>query len=356
MKYYDLIQQYVKTGSAIPVNQFNIIKGNKNLLKDYFRTRNNLVKKRKTSLVSYELGFINENLNYMSMFNKETLIWHFRLNILSGEAYNIFAKNIINLYGSEFNDNDIRDIIERSYNADVIGMLYKIMPEYFSSVYWKLKLIRLGVLDSSILDTVIEVKIPLNKMVNFVYADNYVISDILTYNAKNYCTGFMNRQSNWRVFANMLDYYVNSDNILKIRKLFSKRYYKMGVDDVARNALASVFYDEKMKDVKDAILYSHGNSTPENCPKMAYKALYDALSTYGEVKSLNENGAVVIVDVSKLDIVDAGSYCNSSDLECFFKSSIGNTIASPGIGSAKIDENKFNELLSDKLDELLNKP
>jgi hypothetical protein len=351
MNYYTLLKQYIATGLSLTGYQLSKISRDRSLLNSYFRARGRYLEQTRNLLKPYEIGFLIENPDYFAKFSKSDLMRVF----YNAEKIYIkgLAKNIIRIYGSELTIYERDKIIERSNDGDIIGLLYKINPEYYETDYWKVRLIHFGILDRSVLDTVVKVSFSFKELPGLLNIDRSVISDILKNNAKKYCSGV----SGISYYPQMtLEYDVYEDNKKKIIEVFLKRYPDMELSDVDRNVLMSIFYDIKFKDVLEAMRNSFVKSIPENCAEMLYNTLRDSLSYYGEVKSLNSDGAVLVVDISKFDIAGIKFKCGHYNLECFFKESIGITIQEPIIHLPEIDEDKFNKSLSIKLDELLNKP
>ena len=119
MTYYDLLKQYVSTGSALSEYQFDRIKKDGQLLNSYFYSRNKVIEYDYFDLKKYELKFIDRNLKYLSKLDnikRDAMIALLEMSIhkslLIDEFINIKGNTLkpwqIEILSFYSNDNSIR--------------------------------------------------------------------------------------------------------------------------------------------------------------------------------------------------------------------------------------------------------
>jgi len=114
MTYYDLLKQYVSTGSALSEYQFDRIKKDAQLLNSYFYSRNRELKW--DNLEVYEVEFIDNNPKYFNKFDVNNL---HRFLVFSRNS-DAIADKIIKLGGDALNYYAILSLLDYSSNKDLI--------------------------------------------------------------------------------------------------------------------------------------------------------------------------------------------------------------------------------------------
>jgi hypothetical protein len=132
MNYYDVLYQYIKSGVPLTEHQFNKIKINNHMIKSYFKGRSNVIDQASLDIKSdftfgdYEINFLNNNINYLSLINGYSV---FMLTITSGDPRKIIKikglkdfKNALDQHIGDFVNSgfDLEDLVYVSPNPDAL--------------------------------------------------------------------------------------------------------------------------------------------------------------------------------------------------------------------------------------------
>jgi hypothetical protein len=334
-KYYRLIKAYISAGwGALSDYRFKKITENPYLIKYYFRVRNRQIKDG-GDLEKIEREFLINNPGYFKLFDKDGLLW--QLNDINVKDNEHLVNVIIDLYGDDLDKDEFYKLITYWDNSDYVRRVYREHPDWFDNMGIRSMLVAKGILDRSEVDTVFRFKISLREIAQYfknVY-NSGIIEDILMNGSEYICrTGGGDQNEIYNKF-------VDSDNRNRIDGMNRGKFYTW----------LRMMYNVNFSDFIKGVI---GESVYEDCHRIAYNELKKALSYYGDVVELNQNGAVIVIDLSKFKLsYDLLYRCGNDDLECHFKTSIfGGAIKKPELNISVVDKDKFNRILASKLDEM----
>lgn len=160
-----------------------------------------------------------------------------------------------------------------------------------------------------------------------------------------------------------LEYYVNDENANKIREIIKSR---IGDDYDPEETLENLIdeYDDDY-DIRNAINGAHSDTASSEFYDYVISELKSSLREYGEVLRLDDEGAVIKIDlntvideweVDETDLDEAFENCGD-DPACVFGELMGEYYEKPGFSLddrwyASIDEDEFNSILEDRLAEI----
>ena len=157
-----------------------------------------------------------------------------------------------------------------------------------------------------------------------------------------------------------LEYHVNDENTNKIREIIKSR---MGDDYDPEETLENLIdeYDGDY-DIRSAINSSHSDTASSEYYNYVINELKSALEEYGEVLNLNDEGALIKINLTSVidnigadetEVDDAFERCND-DPSCVFGELLGDYYDKPRMRLddrlyPNIDEEDFNSYLNDRL-------
>lgn len=163
-----------------------------------------------------------------------------------------------------------------------------------------------------------------------------------------------------------LDYYVDNENEQKIKDIVMKIAQNKNFDyeDMSLEELIKEVDDNY--DVRNALSSSMHDAEIDSYYNYYIKTLRDALSEYGEVLRLNDEGALIKIDI--LNIIQSSQISQDEvdeiledrcdeDVQCLFGELVGDYFSKPDFRlddrwSPDVDEEQFNENLADRLSEI----
>ena len=284
---------------------------------------------------------------------------------------------LIQGFGSEYasqQDFKISDLPD-----NLIKDLYNNRPELFKSRSSQKKLISMGLIEPINVNNKIKVNIYVDRIGEYVDGDYRVGTKkrkLTNGSIQTENIGFFESILSgdaWRIYQvdevyvdweSALKYDVNSKNEGKIMEILSEMAEQKGIEiDPDKSLIDLIKLIDTDYLIIDALTNSVAISEEDSFLEYAYNGLKSALETLGYVEQLDDQGAILIVDMDKyLDELDDESYdeimdrCDD-DLDCVFNEMINNYIDKPEIEiddrwTPDIDENNFNFILDDKLSDI----
>ena len=273
--------------------------------------------------------------------------------------------------GSEYdsgNDFKITDLPK-----DLILDLYKNREEFFENPSMKYRLYTAGILDENPINWDIRIELTPNQL------DRYVDGDWVT----NRWTDKEGRRHESTMFETILmgdtyDFwysdsgdwksalYYNTDeeNEKKIKEYLTNlaKENDINIEDMSLEDMVEVLDDDY--EVREALSYSHNDAQAGDYSNYLYNELKSAVEEYGEVISMNDEGIVFNVDVEQFLSLDDEWVMEKFDE---FEGNVGDMFEemawSGDIEKPKfnpddryvpdVDEENFNEMLSDRLSEFI---
>ena len=284
---------------------------------------------------------------------------------------------LIQGFGSEYasqQDFKISDLPD-----NLIKDLYNNRPELFKSRSSQKKLISMGLIEPINVNNKIKVNIYVDRIGEYVDGDYRVGTKkrkLANGSIQTENIGFFESILSgdaWRIYQvdevyvdweSALKYDVNSKNEDKIMEILSEMAEQKGIEiDPDKSLIDLIKLIDTDYLIIDTLTNSVAISEEDSFLEYAYNGLKSALETLGYVEQLDDQGAILIVDMDKyLDELDDESYdeimdrCDD-DLDCVFNEMINNYIDKPEIEiddrwTPDIDENNFNFILDDKLSDI----
>jgi hypothetical protein len=271
--------------------------------------------------------------------------------------------DLVDGFGYEYDsDNDfkISDLPEEQ-----IISLYKQKPELFGGFREKRILKDLGLIDSA--PAIIETHININEMADYIRVGRDTRNDIfeLILGGDYYDLWDNSEYADWR---GAITYHVNKENISliwnKLKELAKNEGGELNEDYDIEDAIEE--FDNNY-DIRSAIKSSVNDAEASDYSDYLYRSVKDALEEYGEVRSLTDEGAEMLINVD--DVISKMSGIDSSDLDdiedncngdpsCVLSELLSNDwIDKPRLNIDDryipyVEDEYFNEILNDRLNEI----
>lgn len=177
-------------------------------------------------------------------------------------------------------------------------------------------------------------------------------------------------------WESVLDYHISEENKKTINEIINKLILDSGKEpeefkDVSLQDLINEFDDNN--DISSALSSSLSDAEADSYVSHLRETLMECLEEYGDVKSLNYDGAEIQIEMSNWvdkfdftdpyvrddDFLDFMEYRCEWDSECFFKETINEydefqpKFSIDDRWYPNVDDNYLNEILEDRLGELL---
>jgi hypothetical protein len=279
--------------------------------------------------------------------------------------------NKIKGFGSEYDSS--ADFKLSDLKKEEIENIYKSKPKLFDSRHGKKILMQYGIISKENFNNIVKVKISPDDVHKWIEGD-YVVRDSKEKNQRIYFSeallngdfsfiyeaGYDKNQ--WRYYLNG----INKENKTKIIKLLKSFTKKNGDKFIMNNDLEELIdeYDTD-DDIKQRINWSLSTCEENSYYEYALKQLTKALSEYGKVNIMYDEGVEINIDLdqvlekSGLDEEDIDNYFDncSDDPECVITEIIGDYYDKPTFRiddrwSPDIDDDLLNDDLSQRLDDL----
>jgi hypothetical protein len=266
---------------------------------------------------------------------------------------------LINGFGYEYNsanDFKISDLTE-----DEIKKLYTDRPEIFKGRQEKKLLRSLGLIEANKYSEKFTLKIPPTKLDYYVTGEySNILTDVINGDTYQYWDNAQHVE--WKYAA---DNELNDQNRTKIIELL-----KQTTPDLPEDIKISDLLDEFDEDdeIKNRIRWSVNDAEADDYQNYLYKNVVSAFEEYGKIISLNDEGAVIEVDLESLiqsnkiddeDLDEIAERCEGDNhVECLFDELLGDGhIEKPRLDIddrwyPDADRDNFNEILNDRLHEI----
>jgi hypothetical protein len=274
-------------------------------------------------------------------------------------------------FGSEYDA--ARDFKLTDLGDDVIRKLFAERPELFNKRGLKKKLFKMGLIDK-LPDEYISIEIDPDMIDRYVDGDYKVGSRTNKYGNKEDIGLFETilAGDTWDLWDNYdvdwkaaLQYHADTSSEQMIDEKLRAIAAKKGVEYDDEMSLEDKIeeYDDD-EEIQRAISYAVNDAESDSYVNDLYKKLKEALEELGGVERMDDSGVVLRIDMGKyLDELEDDVYeeiadrCND-DLSCMFDEMIGEWIDKPDFRfddryyHPDVDDNYFNELLQERLDEI----
>jgi hypothetical protein len=266
---------------------------------------------------------------------------------------------LINSFGYEYNSEN--DFKLEDLTTDEITKLYSERPALFSRRQ-EIKLLKsLGLVDSPKTDYKFTLTIPVK------YASDYIrgelkdtVSDILMGDTWQYWDNY--QYADWEA---SIQYHIDEENTQKIINMLRN---SEGFDEDL--SLVDLIKEcDDTEEIRSALRTATNDAEANDYESYLYKELESAFQELGDVMSMNDEGVVIEVDLESLiasnniddeTIDEIAERCedNSSNAECMFEELFAEGyIDKPRFDVdnrwyPSIDNNNFNEILNDRLNEI----
>ena len=270
--------------------------------------------------------------------------------------------DLVSGFGYEYDSNN--DFKIKDLKEEQIRSLYEQKPELFSGFREKRILVDLGLID--FVSQTFETHINVNEMEEYINIGRNTNNQIfeLILNGDPYDLWDNSEHADWR---SALTYSINKENTLliwdKLREFATIEGAELNKDSTIEDAIED--FDENY-DIRSAIKSSVNDAEASDYNDYLYKAIKSALEEYGEVKSLTDEGAEMVIDLAT--VMDNLSSIDSDDLNeiedrcegdpaCILSEMIGDGwIDKPRLDiddryHPDVEESYFNEILKDRLND-----
>lgn len=310
---------------------------------------------------------LNDSHLTSSIKNGKILQMKGKNNSKPKEAYHQFIiplllSDLVTGFGYEYDsDNDfkIADLKEEQ-----IRSLYEQKPELFNGFREKRILKDLGLIDSA--PVIIETHININEMDEYINVGRDTRNDIfeLILSGDYYDLWDNSEHADWR---GAITYHVNKENISLIWDKL-KEFAKNEGDEINESYdIEDAIEDfDNNYDIRNAIKSSVNDAEASDYSDHLYKSVKVALEEYGEVRSLTDEGAEMLINVD--DVISKMSGIDNSDLDdiedncdgdpsCVLSELLSNDwIDKPRLNidhrySPDVEDGYFNEILKERLNE-----
>lgn len=260
-------------------------------------------------------------------------------------------------FGSEYDSSS--DFKLTDFSDDVIKEIFVKRPELFNKRSLKKKLVSMGLIDK-LPEEYVNIEIDVDNIQRYVDSNySHVIKTVLS--GDDYDL-WDNYDADWK---SALEYYVNEENVVEIKKMLRSMAAKNGVEIDESLSLEELIeeYDED-QEIINAIQLSVNDAERDDYISYIYKKLKESLEEYGGVERLDDTGVSLRVDLGKLiDELEDEVYeeiadnCNDES-DCIFNEMISDGwIDKPDFYLddryyPDVNNDFFNEMLRDRLGEV----
>lgn len=263
--------------------------------------------------------------------------------------------------GYEYNSE--HDFKFSDLTEDEIKKLYSDRPELFSGRQEIRLLKKMGLITTQNIDYHFQLNIHPKYVENFLRGDHAgSAEDILLGNTWEYWDNF--EYADWKYALNNE---INEENKEKILSILQRMNSNFNIDGLSLEEIISDFYGGN--EIERAIRISVSDAESNDYENYLYKELKNALSEYGTVVSMNDEGVTIDVDLEQLiqgindeemdEIIERCDNTDSNfDAECVFTELMGDGyIEKPKFNIddrwyPSVDRDNFNEILNDRLNEI----
>ena len=276
-------------------------------------------------------------------------------------------------FGSEYNS--ANDFKISDLNESDVRNLYKLRPDLFTGRREKTLLQSLGLLEKT--SDIFQFKIDPDDVHRYVDGD-WVVRRVKSKDGRTTTYGLFESllsrdlyglydtryDGDWK---DALNYYVNKESIARIKDIVTKKAQNLNIDITDYNLKEAIDEVDEDDEIKEMLSYTVETASSDAEYDYFYKKLKSCLSDYGNVLDMDDTGVLIEVNfdsfVKKFQVNDEdldSSYesCND-DIKCVFEEIvIGNyAVDKPEFSidsrwSPEIDRENFNEILSERLNEI----
>lgn len=262
--------------------------------------------------------------------------------------------------GYEYNSE--HDFKFSDLTEDEIKKLYEDRPELFTGRQAIKLLKKMGLIVTSEINYHFELNIHPKYVENWLRGDHAgSAEDILIGNTWQYWDNF--EYADWKYAANNQ---INKKNEEKILSILQGMNSNFNTDGLSLEEIIDEFYGGN--EIERAIRMSVNDAEASDYENYLYKELKNALSTYGTVISMDDNGVTIDVNLEDLiegineeemdEIIERCDDNSDFNAECVFTELVSDGyIEKPRFDIddrwyPSVDEQHFNEILNDRLNEI----
>lgn len=267
---------------------------------------------------------------------------------------------LINKIGYEYDSSS--DFKIADLTPEEVTKLYNDRPELFTGRQEIKALKNLGLIEPTKMDYKFMLDIPLKKADDYIRGElNGIVQDILAGDTWQYWDNYA--YADWE---SSINYHIDEDNTQKIINMLRN---SEGFDESLSLRDMINEYDD-MDEIKSAIKSATNDAEASDYEAHLYNELKDVYGEFGNVISMNDEGVVIEINLESLitenriddEVIDEMSErCENNDIsdpECIFEELLSEGyIEKPKFNVDErwypsIDNNYFNELLDERLNEI----